>query len=680
MTISSSSLTAAKNASVGTITLVQGASNQRIASFLLTSGASEGVDVSSIVFEDCNGTVNVAGSNSLGEAFNNLTLKSGGVAIAPVKTTSSSDAITVQYTFYPSPALSIPAGTTVQIDLYADILSNAAAASSWVDTEAVELDSATGTGKITSSASNIATGAGTSMLGQVVAILTGGTLTVAVDTTTPVPTQVKGGSTDQAIAAFRFSANNVEDQTLTQLAVTNLNGANSAANVRNIKLFVGGVQAGDTVPALDASYQAWFRNLNINIPKSGNTVVTVKADITPYAEGESVGNYIVFDILTPAAAPTGATTDTIITKGATSGAYATPANLDTTYYGNAIYPYRTTLTAGLTTTKAATGNGRSANDTVAKLTLTGTSEADAQLGAAVTGDFMEAVAPNGGTYDGDWAAVGAGAMSVNTGTPIAGTNVIRLTEHGATVVTGDGMEFTFDADSRPDLTNYSKLGFWIRSSVATAATPVNDEVQWKVQIIDAGATTTQTIDIVAANTWQFVEVSLPAAAASKDIITSIKIIESLNDTPAVNQTLDVDQIRWYNDSVNLDLAGNFLAAIPDGVPVYLKSGGTIYATGYYSGTVTAGTVTLIPDSLIAASGSSSVYDLITSTIGLMLADTANVEVLSISFDMGSISMSSVGVPTLTAGDFRWYDQAVDGTLPITWMNPSGGTASVSMGY
>ena len=234
------------------------------------------------------------GTNSLGEAFNNLKLMSGGAQIAPIKVTSSSDAATIQYTFYPSPAFSIAAGTTVQVDLYADVASNAN--DNWVDTEWVQLDSATGTGKVTSSAANIATA--DSKAGQILAVSTGGTLTVAADATTPVPTQVKGGGTDQVIAAFRFSANSVEDQTLTQLAVTNLYTAGDA-NVRNIKLFVGGVQKGDTVPALDASHQAWFRNLSINIPKSGNTIVTVKADITPYAEGESVGNYIVFDVVTP---------------------------------------------------------------------------------------------------------------------------------------------------------------------------------------------------------------------------------------------------------------------------------------------------------------------------------------------------------------------------------------------
>ena len=153
-------------------------------------------------------------------------------------------------------------------------------------------------------------------------------------------------------------------------------------------------------------------------------------------------------------------------------------------------------------------------------------------------------------------------------------------------------------------------------------------------------------------------------------VTKITIVGTITAA----KVLDVDNLQFYNDSVNLDLAGNFEVNIPSGTAVYLKSGGTTYATGYYSGTATAGTVTLIPDSLISAGGSSTAYDLITSTVALMLADTTSVEILAISSDMGSIAMAS-GVPTVTAGDTRWYDQAVGAATPITWMNPSGGTTS-----
>jgi hypothetical protein len=141
----------------------------------------------------------------------------------------------------------------------------------------------------------------------------------------------------------------------------------------------------------------------------------------------------------------------------------------------------------------------------------------------------------------------------------------------------------------------------------------------------------------------------------------------------------IDNLRLYNDSIVVDVDGDLNATAPVGTAFYLKLGGTTYAVGYYTGSSTSGTVTLIPDSLISVGGTSTTFDLVTSTSTLMASDTTAVESLSLSIDAGSVSMSS-GVPTVTAGDFRWYDQAVTATSPITWLNPSGGIFSVSMGY
>jgi hypothetical protein len=54
LTVSASALTAAQNASFGNPTLIKGATNQRMASFLLTAGASEGVRVTDITLTEDN--------------------------------------------------------------------------------------------------------------------------------------------------------------------------------------------------------------------------------------------------------------------------------------------------------------------------------------------------------------------------------------------------------------------------------------------------------------------------------------------------------------------------------------------------------------------------------------------------------------------------------------------------
>jgi len=132
----------------------------------------------------------------------------------------------------------------------------------------------------------------------------------------------------------------------------------------------------------------------------------------------------------------------------------------------------------------------------------------------------------------------------------------------------------------------------------------------------------------------------------------------------------LDQIRFYNDSAVVDVSGDLNATAPVGTAFYLKFGGSTIATGYYTGTATAGTVTIIPDALISVGGTSIPFDLYTSTTALMHADASGVtEVLSLSMDMGTPA---------AAGDFRWSDQDYSGS--IIWINPVSGITSVSAGY
>ena len=103
---------------------VKGATNAKIASFVITAGSGEGADVSQIVVKN-----HVTAGLALGHDFQNLALKNGssqiGTTVGSLSTTASNT-----YTFNPSPSISINAGQQYVVDVYADILTGASNAAS----------------------------------------------------------------------------------------------------------------------------------------------------------------------------------------------------------------------------------------------------------------------------------------------------------------------------------------------------------------------------------------------------------------------------------------------------------------------------------------------------------------------------------------------------------------------
>ncbi|MEK7493667.1 MAG: hypothetical protein AAB630_00770, partial [Patescibacteria group bacterium] len=174
---------------------VKGATNAKIASFVITAGAGEGADVSQIVVKN-SATAGLA----LGHDFQNLTLKNGssqiGTTVGSLSTTASNT-----YTFTPSPMISITAGQQYVVDVYADILtgaSNAAAAAY----SAVTLDGVTATGKSTNSDASDTT---TDPAGQTVYIATSGSLVVAAASDMPITQNRAMGQTGQTLATFKLT-------------------------------------------------------------------------------------------------------------------------------------------------------------------------------------------------------------------------------------------------------------------------------------------------------------------------------------------------------------------------------------------------------------------------------------------------------------------------------------------
>ncbi|PJA93793.1 MAG: hypothetical protein CO133_00965, partial [Candidatus Komeilibacteria bacterium CG_4_9_14_3_um_filter_37_5] len=174
LTVAAGSLTSAKNPAIANITAVQGSTNVKLASWVITAGAAEGIDVSSIVVKTNNGTLDGASTGAFGDSFANVSLWNSAKTVQYGQTISTpSTSVSGSNTFNIN-NLSITAGQSVVIELWGDALSNADA--NWTDGDGTEIDSVTGTGKTTAASVSDSTGG----VGQTLTAATAGTLTVAV--------------------------------------------------------------------------------------------------------------------------------------------------------------------------------------------------------------------------------------------------------------------------------------------------------------------------------------------------------------------------------------------------------------------------------------------------------------------------------------------------------------------
>ncbi|MBI5466519.1 MAG: hypothetical protein HY974_04495 [Candidatus Kerfeldbacteria bacterium] len=279
LTIAAGALTAASNSSVSAMTVVVGAQNQRVGSVIFTAGSAEGIDLNSITITDSAGTA----GESLGHALTNVKLMNGSTQLGatwvnPGTTAGTSNAFSI------SPALAIAASGSVQIDIYADILSGADITG---NNGIIQVSAASSVGKSTTTTVALASAANL----QTFTTSAGGQLTVSADQSTPQDQQVVMNSTSSTLGVWKLQANNAEALTVNQLIfVDNSADANSINNVKNLKLYADGAQVGNTVTGLS------------NVTNTTNTVVTLGAATTTIklgADSSAVdsyynGYYIVF--------------------------------------------------------------------------------------------------------------------------------------------------------------------------------------------------------------------------------------------------------------------------------------------------------------------------------------------------------------------------------------------------
>jgi len=647
LTVTTAALSASKNFSIGDITAVYNAQGITIGSWQLTAGSAEGLDISKIAFKDAaSSTATSAGAVSLGSAFTNLELYYGATKLGATVVPNTADPLGTEYSFYPS-SFSLVGGQTVRIDLKANVRQIGL---TWTNGQAAQISSVESTGKVTTNSANInAVGAAA---GQSLTLTGAGFLTEALDSSSPQTGQVALGQTAKSLAVWKVSASNIEDLTVSQFYVFNRVIASSSANVTNLTLYCGTEQFGVAQSGLiyssallSGSYYAAFGGATCVIPKGGNKLMTLKADITTYGNGGMPGAYLQFSAYVPTPI-TGVSTNEIVARG--NGDYASTTARSTST-ANSIYPYRTTLSTQLTCVGGCVSGSqrpRGSSDTVGRLTLTGTSFADAQFNAALNGADDAVITA--------WSTSTSPAGYADTNSVTATTSATLALDGGSAIrwyasSSGAGTSTFALLDMGTDLSVYSRISLWVY--------PLNNTVARTLFVSNTNSTSTAFILAVASTTsgtltsgaWNRIELSLAGVTSSAQYV-------GLGTGAAFAGVDYIDSIKAYNESITFDVSGSTNTTVATGTAWYLKIGADEKAVGYYDG---ASKVVLIPSANIAVGSTPVALDLITNTTTMLVADTTAAETLNVSADLGN---------TTTAGDFRWYDQGVTEINPITWMD------------
>ncbi len=344
---SNTNLTASTNYGFGSPTVVANTNVAQVASFNLTAGQVNNINLSGI-------TLNVTAPSAVATWLTNMIVKVNGTQFGSAQPTIANGS---SYTFTGAP-VTINANGTAEVDVYANV-SNSATATS---TSVVTLSSVSA-----STASGNSVTIGSTPAGQLVTFSTGGTITAAVDGTTAQAQYVGMGVTALPLAAFRFSTGSTGGSTLTQVIFQDAtSSATSTANTAksdfiNYRLMNGTTQL---ATAVEASNSTLTFNVTQAIPVSNYAVLTVVADANNYPYATS--------------SDTHAIQLTGFTYNNPAGTTAVTVAYSSTSTGNTFTTYRTTLdvTQGPTFT-APVSISAGSGSTVAQFSFTAGSGYDA---------------------------------------------------------------------------------------------------------------------------------------------------------------------------------------------------------------------------------------------------------------------------------------------------------------
>lgn len=300
LTVQAATLTAVTNTSPAARSIVKGQQDFIFATASLSAANSgEDVLVSALVVES---TADVAAddTNSGSEDIDNVEiwadLNSGMSARGDVYETKVGD--TKQFTgtndgdatlsFNLNPTLTVAKNATVNIAVIADLSSSAVA----TDTFAISLD--TDAGDVTASGKD--TGSSISVTpsgaGQAMTVAAAGTLTVSVDSSTPVAGLMLDNANEHSATVFRLAANNTEDLDVDSIKITD-DGTNGNDVVASYKFYNGATLLGSATPDGSGNAELFLVDGALVIPANDYKLVTVKAvlrdiDGTGFQNGDNI--------------------------------------------------------------------------------------------------------------------------------------------------------------------------------------------------------------------------------------------------------------------------------------------------------------------------------------------------------------------------------------------------------
>jgi len=266
LSLAQSSLTVSQNNALGSQTVVAGTSGVEIGSYALSASSAEGVNVNNL-------TVKVGSMSPT--PFQNLKVQVNGTQFG---TTQSTVSPSTAYTFSGTP-FTVPAGSTVDVNVYADSLSSATNSTTG---GATSLTGISGTGAISFSSISLAS----PIQGQNLTFASGQTMTIAADSSQPAASTLTMGSTGNTLAVYRFQeTSNVGQVKISGLTVEDTETSPTSTALpafNNVQLWSGSTLLGTagSASSTGAAVAHGSQTNCTNIPGTGNAITSASGTIT----------------------------------------------------------------------------------------------------------------------------------------------------------------------------------------------------------------------------------------------------------------------------------------------------------------------------------------------------------------------------------------------------------------
>lgn len=308
-----------------------------------------------------------------------------------------------------------------------------------------------------------------------------------------------------------------------------------------------------------------------------------------------------------------------------------------------------------------THGGQNTTEEVMKFTVTPNANGDAKMRAGIK--LSEATIANASI---DSALDATNAETVQTeATTIepSGTSVELLCTVDLACDNNDGVGIDYGALGT--LSTYNYVGFWFQwtDAAGAVALPADDlsatlnaaavgGVLFSTPQAFGAAATTYTEGL-----WYYKEFAISgfASGATQDRWFVVAFADA--GLTAVNDTIWIDDIKFYNEKLFIDLSTNATGVV-GGTTAYLKQNGDIVATGNaVFKSATLGSILFTP--VAADYGDITLSGTDTFTVEMntvQLANSTSTESLTANIDLGGYGT--------TTGDVYWYDE--EGNSELTW--------------